>query len=106
MIKKLKSNIIIYMLMKEKDNFIIYILVSLVLYIGLINFDVPIFMIELFQNKLLKLIIILFILYKSDNDLNLSVFITINYLLIIHIINKQIVKEMFQCNNNNNKNML
>lgn len=89
------------MLIKEKNHFIIYTLVSLVLYIGLINFEVPIFIIELFQNKLLRLIIILFILYKSDNDLNLSVFITINYLLIIHIINKQIVKEMFQCDNDN-----
>jgi hypothetical protein len=81
--------------MLMKKNYIIYILVSLILYAGLVNFEIPVFIIKLFQNKLLKLIIILFILYKSDNDLNLSAFITINYLLIMHIINKQIVKEMF-----------
>ena len=90
------------LLMKEnKEEFIIYILVSLVLYAGIMNFGVPVFIIKLFQNKLLRLIIILFILYKSNNNLNLSVFITINYLFIMHIINKQIVKEMFQFDNKN-----
>ena len=78
-------------------NNIVYLLVSLFL-IFYITLDTPIlphFIIKLFSNILFRLIIILYILYKTNHDLKLSVLVTSGFLLIMYLINKQLVKEMF-----------
>jgi predicted PurR-regulated permease PerM len=91
-------------------NNIVYLLVSLFL-IFYITLDTPIlphFIIKLFSNILFRLIIILYILYNTNHDLKLSVLLTCGFLLIMYLINKQLVKEMFSntstCGKCKNKN--
>ena len=80
-----------------KYNNIIYLLISLFLIFNILITKpiLPFFIIKLFQNSIFKFIIILYILYKSNDDLHLSVFLTLCFLLIMHIINNQKVNEMF-----------
>ena len=83
------------------ENNIVYLLVSLflILYVTLDIPKLPHFIIKLFENILFRLIIIIYILYKTNHDLKLSVLVTSGFLLIMYLINKQIVKEMFTCSN-------
>jgi hypothetical protein len=48
---------------------------------------------NLFKNNLVRLIVISYILYMSNNDFQLSLILTLAFLLIIHYINKQDVKK-------------
>jgi len=93
------------------ENNIVYLLVLLFLifYVTLDMQKLPHFIIKLFSNRLFRLIIILYILYKTNSDLKLSVLVTSGFLLIMYLINKQIVKEMFTyydtCHKCKNKNI-
>jgi len=103
MISFIKENLNLIEEKFNKFDKIIYILISLFLisYVGLARPVLPLFMKKLFENILFRSILISYILYKTNHDLKISVFITIIFLYIMHIINKQNVNEMFKsCNCN------
>ena len=90
------------------NNIIIHIIISLFLvsYVILARPELPSYIVKIFENPLFRLVVISYILYESNNDLLLSVLVTFSFLLIMYLINKQNVKEMFKtCNcNKSDKN--
>ena len=90
------------------EGIIIYFIISLfsLYYFLNRNKKLPLFIIKLFENKLFKLIIIVYILYVSNYNLQFAIFITFNFLLIIYLKNNQIVNDLFtesrcpKCRNN------
>ena len=90
------------------EDIIIYFTISLftIYYFLNTNIKLPLFIIKLFENKLFKLIVILYILYVSKYNFSFAIFITFNFLLIIYLKNKQIVNELLtdslcsKCRNN------
>jgi magnesium-transporting ATPase (P-type) len=85
----------------------IIILLILISYISIIllkynSLSLPEYIINLFENPLIRFLIIIFILLISFIDIQLTIIITIAFLLTVHIINKQKINKMIQNKNNIN----
>jgi ABC-type multidrug transport system fused ATPase/permease subunit len=79
------------------------VLIILILYISSIllkynSLVFPQYIINLFENPLIRFFIIIFILLISFIDLQLTIIITIAFLLTVHIINKQKVNKILKNN--------
>jgi hypothetical protein len=71
-----------------------------IVYADLARPQLPKYMEELFENMFFRLVVISFILYKANNDIQTSVLITFCFLFIMHLINNQ---KIHRCINSNKK---
>lgn len=68
----------------------------LVVYVALARPKLPNFMVKLFENPVFRLVMISYIIYRGNQDPQLSLMIAAGFLITMHMINKQKV-ENFSC---------
>lgn len=104
MIKNLSNEL----LKPNKTYCIISIYISLftVSYITLARPKLPSFIIKLLENFIVRVILISYILYTSNYNLQLSIIVTICFLLLFQMINKQKINEMFESSTKSKNNEL
>jgi len=98
------ENLINELMNPNKTYCIISIYISLftVSYITLARPKLPSFIIKLLENFIVRIILISYILYTSTYNLQVSVIVTICFLLLLQMSNKQKINEMFESSKPNN----
>jgi len=78
------------------ENKLVLPVLSLILgmYAALARPKLPKFIQKLFENPIFRLVMISYIIYRGNNDPQLSIMIAAAFLITIHMINKQKVKQM------------
>jgi hypothetical protein len=72
------------------NNYIAPILVLILcLYVTLVRPELPKYIEKLFENFFFRLIVLSFIVYKANNDIQTSILLTFSFLFIMHTINSQ-----------------
>jgi len=85
------------LLNKSIDNPIIYSVLALFLaiYSPRLAPKIPNWLMDLFQNEIFKFIILLLVVYVSSKDLQLSLLISIAFVMVMSIVNYQYTEEQF-----------
>ena len=72
------------------NNYVAPVLVLILsLYVTLVRPELPKYIERLFENFFFRLVVLSFILYKANNDMQTSVLLTFSFLFIMHTINSQ-----------------
>ena len=78
----------------------------LVSYVVSIQPKLPNFIEGLFKNTLFRLICISYILWRANDNIQLSILLTFSFLIIVHYTNKNDVWELYQLNTKSPKKKL
>jgi hypothetical protein len=77
------------------NNYVLPVLsLFLGVYVALARPVLPNFMIKLFENPVFRLVMISYIIYRGNNDPQLSLMIATTFLITMHMINKQKIAKL------------
>ena len=68
------------------------------MYAALARPKLPKFVAKLFENPIFRLVIISYIMYRGNKDPQLSLMIALAFLVTMHMLNKQYIKEVSDLN--------
>ena len=81
---------------KIRNYFNLVFMIILIIYSGIIDYNLPKFIIELFKNYLFRILILILMLYKSKKNLEISILIGIMYCSTMSLINNRKLKEKYR----------
>lgn len=80
---------------EEEDNFApSFILLLFIVYLVLVLPKLPTFVAILFENTIFRIIVIYYIIQTGNKNPKLSLMIAFTFLIIIHTLNKQYIKDL------------
>jgi hypothetical protein len=94
-----KQNLLIKKGDDEGDDFApSFILLLFIVYLVLILPKLPTFVAILFENTIFRIIVIYYIIQTGNKNPKLSLMIAFTFLIIIHTLNKQYIKDLSNSN--------
>lgn len=79
----------------ENKYFFAIFVIFITLYAVQIRPTLPLFMVNLFQNPIFRVVILFLILVRGYKDPQFAILVAISFVLIMNVINEQIFKERF-----------